>query len=45
MMLSVIDTLYSKCDQAFNLWQQLESTFELEFELQDTEDCWLEMVC
>ena len=31
-------TLYSNCDQAFNLWQQPELAFELEFDLQDTED-------
>ena len=26
-------TLYSKCDQVFNLWQQLELTSELESNL------------
>ena len=26
-------TLYSKCDQASNLWQQLELAFELESDL------------
>ena len=31
-------TLYSKCDQAFALWQQLELTSELEFDLEDTVD-------
>ena len=31
-------TLYSKCDQAFNLWQQLELTPELESDLQDIVD-------
>ena len=31
-------TLYSKCDQAFNLWQQLELDSELESDLQDTVD-------
>ena len=29
-------TLYSKCDQACDLWQQLELASELEFDLQDT---------
>ena len=31
-------TLYSKCDQAFDLWQQLELASELESDLQDTVD-------
>ena len=31
-------TLYSKCDQTSNLWQQLELTSKLEFDLQDTVD-------
>ena len=31
-------TLYSKCDQASELWQQLELAFELEFDLQGTVD-------
>ena len=31
-------TLYSKCDQSSHLWQQLESTSELESDLQDTVD-------
>ena len=30
--------LSSKCDQASDLWQQLELIFELEFDLQDTVD-------
>ena len=30
--------LYSKCDQAFGLWQQLELASELESDLQDTVD-------
>ena len=29
-------TLYSKCDQASDLWQQLESASELESDLRDT---------
>ena len=29
-------TLYSKCDQASDLWRQLELASELEFDLQDT---------
>ena len=32
------DTIYSKCDQASDLWQQLELTSELESDLQDTVD-------
>ena len=31
-------TLYSKCDQAFDLWQKLELAFELESDLRDTVD-------
>ena len=31
-------TLYSKCDQASDLWQQLELASELECDLQDTVD-------
>ena len=31
-------TLYSKCDQASDLWQQLELTSEFESDLQDTVD-------
>ena len=31
-------TLYSKCDQAFDLWQQLELDSELESDLRDTMD-------
>ena len=31
-------TLYSKCDLASDLWQQLELTFELESDLRDTVD-------
>ena len=30
------DTLYSKCDQAPDLWQQLELASELESDLRDT---------
>ena len=30
--------LYSKCDQASNLWQQLELSSELKFFLRDTVD-------
>ena len=29
-------TLYSKCNQAYDLWQQLELASELEFDLRDT---------
>ena len=31
-------TLYSKCDQTSDLWQQLELASELDFDLQDTLD-------
>ena len=31
-------TLYSKCDQASDLWQQLELSSELESDLRDTVD-------
>ena len=31
-------TFYSKCDQASDLWQQLELASELEFDLRDTVD-------
>ena len=31
-------TLYSKCDQASDLWQQLELTSELESDLQDSQN-------
>ena len=31
-------TLYSKCDQAYDLWQQLDLASELESDLQDTVD-------
>ena len=31
-------TLYSKCDQASDLWQQLELAFELESDLRETVD-------
>ena len=31
-------TLYSKCDQASDLWQQLKLTSELESDLRDTVD-------
>ena len=30
------NTLYSKCDQASDLWQQLELASELESDLRDT---------
>ena len=31
-------TLYSKCDQAFDPWQQLELASELESDIRDTVD-------
>ena len=33
-----VNALYSKCNQASNLWQQLELAFELELDPQDTVD-------
>ena len=33
-----VTTLYSKCDQASDLWQQLELASEVEFDLRDTVD-------
>ena len=40
ILLSIIDhiTLYSKCDQASDLWQQLELVSELESDLRDLVD-------
>ena len=40
ILLSMLDdtTLYSKCDQASDLWQQLELASELESDLRDTMD-------
>ena len=35
---AIYTTLYSKCDQASDLWQQLELASELEPDLRDTED-------
>ena len=32
-------TLHSKCDQASDLWQQLELASELESDIRDTVDC------
>ena len=32
----MITTLYSKCDQASDLWQQLELAYELEYDLRET---------
>ena len=37
-------TLYSKCDQTSDMWQQLELASELESDLQDTVD-WEEVAC
>ena len=36
ILLSILMILISKCDQASDLWQQLELAAELELELQDT---------
>ena len=38
ILLSLLSTLYSKCDQASDLWQLLELTSELESDLRDTVD-------
>ena len=38
ILLSMLSTLYSKCDQASDLWQQLELASELESDQQDTVD-------
>ena len=38
LMTFLMILLYSKCDQASDLWQQLELASELEFDLQDTVD-------
>ena len=38
-------TLYSKCDQACDLWQQLELVSELESDLRDTVDLGQEVAC
>ena len=39
ILLSVLMILYSKCDWASGLWQQLELASELESDVQDTVDC------
>ena len=38
ILLSMLMILLSKCDEAFDLWQQLELASELEFDLRDTVD-------
>ena len=38
ILLSILSTLYSKCDQASDLWQQLELASELESDLRNTVD-------
>ena len=38
ILLSMLPALYSKSDQASDLWQQLELTSELEYDLRDTVD-------
>ena len=38
MLFCIYTTLYSKCDQASDLWQQLELASELESDLRDTGD-------
>ena len=38
LIYSVDTTFYSKCDQASDLWQQLELAYELEPDLWDTSD-------
>ena len=40
IVIYVDDTIpYSKCDQASDLWQELELASELESDLRDTLDC------
>ena len=39
------NTLYSKCDQASDLWQQLEFASELESDLRDTVGWGQEVSC
>ena len=36
ILIMLLSTL--KCDQAFNLWRQVELTSELQFDSRDTED-------
>ena len=36
ILLCMLSTFFSKCDQASDLWQQLELASELESDLQDT---------
>ena len=36
MLVSMLMVLYCKCDQASDLWQELELASELESDLQDT---------
>ena len=38
ILLSMLPALYSKSDQASDLWQQLELTSEREYDLRDTVD-------
>ena len=38
-------TFYSKCDQASDLWQQLELASELESDLRDTVDWGRKLAC
>ena len=39
LLLSTLMILHSKCDQAYDLWQQLVLASELESDLRDTVDC------
>ena len=39
------DTLYSQCDQASDLWQQLELASEVKSDLRDTVDWGQEPAC
>ena len=39
MLLSMLMMQVSKCDQASDIWQQLELTSKLESDLRDTVDC------
>ena len=38
LLLSMLILLYSKCDQASDLWQQIKLACELEYDLRDSVD-------
>ena len=45
ILLSMLMILFSKCDQASDLWQQLELASELESDLRDTMDWGRKLAC